>query len=142
MPYVIFRKYRHSSKTKKSVAAPSSDFKQKERVKLLVLMGKTLMKYQFFCFPLKRNHCTGNQFENNAQLLKNILLSYSPVTLISGILMFVLFISELNYYLTLEVHPELFVDTSRGQKLRINIDIVFPKMACGCKLLSYCITLF
>ncbi|KAK3747231.1 hypothetical protein RRG08_005867 [Elysia crispata] len=55
----------------------------------------------------------------------------AAVTLISGILMFVLFISELNYYLTLEVHPELFVDTSRGQKLRINIDIVFPKMACG-----------
>ncbi|GFO19068.1 endoplasmic reticulum-Golgi intermediate compartment protein 3 [Plakobranchus ocellatus] len=55
----------------------------------------------------------------------------AAVTLVSGILMFVLFISELNYYLTLEVHPELFVDTSRGQKLRINIDIVFPKMACS-----------
>ncbi|RUS73051.1 hypothetical protein EGW08_019189 [Elysia chlorotica] len=55
----------------------------------------------------------------------------AAVTLISGIFMFVLFVSELNYYLTLEVHPELFVDTSRGQKLRINIDIVFPKMACG-----------
>ncbi|CAG5125691.1 unnamed protein product, partial [Candidula unifasciata] len=54
----------------------------------------------------------------------------AAVTVVSSVLMFILFVSELNYYLTLEVHPELFVDTSRGQKLRINIDIVFPKMAC------------
>ncbi|CAL1544931.1 unnamed protein product [Lymnaea stagnalis] len=55
----------------------------------------------------------------------------ATVTIISGVLMFILFVSELNYYLTLEIQPELFVDTSRGQKLRINIDIVFPRMACG-----------
>ncbi|KAH9496622.1 Endoplasmic reticulum-Golgi intermediate compartment protein 3 [Bulinus truncatus] len=58
-------------------------------------------------------------------------LGGATVTLVSGALMLILFISELNYYLTYEVQPELFVDTSRGQKLRINIDIVFPNMACG-----------
>jgi hypothetical protein len=47
--------------------------------------------------------------------------------------MFVLFVSELNYYLTTEVHPELFVDISRGQKLKINIDITFPRVSCTCK---------
>ena len=50
--------------------------------------------------------------------------------------MFVLFISEFNYYLTKEITPELFVDTTRGQKLRINIDVTFPRMACGCKCVS------
>lgn len=47
--------------------------------------------------------------------------------------MVILFISELNYYLTKDVQPELFVDTTRGQKLRINIDIDFPKVPCACE---------
>ncbi|XP_059158258.1 endoplasmic reticulum-Golgi intermediate compartment protein 3-like [Physella acuta] len=55
----------------------------------------------------------------------------AALTIISGVLMFVLFMSELNFYLTLDVQQELFVDISRGQKIKINIDIVFPKMACG-----------
>ena len=46
--------------------------------------------------------------------------------------MFALFVSEFNYYLTKEVHPELFVDTSRGQKLQINIDVTFPHIGCSC----------
>ncbi|XP_029650596.1 endoplasmic reticulum-Golgi intermediate compartment protein 3 isoform X2 [Octopus sinensis] len=53
------------------------------------------------------------------------------VTLISSMLMFILFISELNYYLTKEVHPELFVDTSRGHKIPIHIDVTFPRLACS-----------
>lgn len=55
------------------------------------------------------------------------------VTLLSAVIMFTLFVSELNYYLTKEVHPELFVDTSRGQKLRINVDITFHHLPCACK---------
>lgn len=53
------------------------------------------------------------------------------VTLVSSIFMFILFVSELNYYLTKEVHPELFVDTSRGHKLLIHVDITFPRLACS-----------
>jgi len=47
--------------------------------------------------------------------------------------MFTLFVSELNYYLTKDVQQELFVDTSRGQKLKINIDITLMKVGCMCK---------
>ena len=55
----------------------------------------------------------------------------AAVTVISGILMFILFISELNYYMTVEIQPELFVDTSRGQKLRINVDTTLPRLPCA-----------
>ncbi|XP_014679210.1 PREDICTED: endoplasmic reticulum-Golgi intermediate compartment protein 3-like [Priapulus caudatus] len=55
----------------------------------------------------------------------------AAVTVISGILMVILFVSELNYYLTTEVHADLFVDTSRGQKLRINMDVTFPRVSCA-----------
>jgi hypothetical protein len=59
------------------------------------------------------------------------------VTIISGLLMTVLFLSELNYYLTPELREELLVDVSRGDKLRINVDILFPHISCPCIPLSH-----
>ncbi|KAL6432732.1 hypothetical protein ACFW04_006258 [Cataglyphis niger] len=42
----------------------------------------------------------------------------------------ILFMSEINYYLTPSMNEELFVDTSRGSKLRINVDIIVPTISC------------
>jgi len=42
-----------------------------------------------------------------------------------------LFISEFLYYLSLEVQPELFVDTKREEKLRINMDVIFHNLPCA-----------
>ncbi|WAR17777.1 ERGI3-like protein, partial [Mya arenaria] len=56
----------------------------------------------------------------------------AAITIVSGLLMFVLFLSELNYYLTKDVQPELFVDISRGQiKMKINLNVTFHKMPCA-----------
>lgn len=53
------------------------------------------------------------------------------VTILSTVIMLVLFISELADYLTPNLTEELFVDTSRSNKLRINLDLEFPKVACS-----------
>ncbi|RWS22273.1 endoplasmic reticulum-Golgi intermediate compartment protein 3-like protein [Leptotrombidium deliense] len=55
----------------------------------------------------------------------------ATVTVVSSIIIVLLFVSELNYYLTPEVNEELMVDVSRGDKLRINVDLVFPKISCS-----------
>ncbi|XP_034944453.1 endoplasmic reticulum-Golgi intermediate compartment protein 3 isoform X2 [Chelonus insularis] len=52
------------------------------------------------------------------------------VTIVSSIIMFSLFMSELKDYLTPSLDEELFVDTSRGSKLKINLDIIVPNIAC------------
>lgn len=48
--------------------------------------------------------------------------------------MILLFISELNTYLTPDVIEELFVDTTREPKLEINLNITVPAISCKCKL--------
>ena len=53
------------------------------------------------------------------------------VTILSILLAIVLFISELNYYLTPEISEELLVDVSRGSKLSIYFDVTFPRLPCN-----------
>ena len=38
-------------------------------------------------------------------------------------------------WVCVQVSPELFVDTSRNEKMRINLDITFQELPCACKLL-------
>jgi len=52
------------------------------------------------------------------------------VTIVVGVLMAFLMISELIRYRTVEVTSEVGVDTSFGSKLPINVDIVMPNLPC------------
>lgn len=69
------------------------------------------------------------------------------MTVVSAVIMFALFVSELNYYLTKDIQQELFVDTSRGHKLKINLDVTLMKVGCMCKHIKsfwvyYCTCIF
>ncbi|KAL2937263.1 Endoplasmic reticulum-Golgi intermediate compartment protein 3 [Bienertia sinuspersici] len=52
------------------------------------------------------------------------------VTLVSAIIMFLLFFFELKSYLHTITETTLVVDTSRGGTLRINFDVTFPEVPC------------
>lgn len=58
-------------------------------------------------------------------------LSGGLITIVSSIVMFLLFISELRLYLHAVTQTQLVVDTSRGETLRINFDITFPALPCS-----------
>jgi len=58
-------------------------------------------------------------------------LSGALVSIISGIFILWLFFSEVSLYLSTYVQPELFVDTTRGEKLQINMDIIFHRLPCA-----------
>jgi len=51
------------------------------------------------------------------------------VSIVSTVFILWLFFSEVAMYLTTGVQPELFVDTTRGERLRINMDIIFSQIA-------------
>src|SRR5271167_3218900 len=53
------------------------------------------------------------------------------VTIISTLTIFILFILQLQYYLTTDIEQVLFVDTSRHEKMNITIDIRFPILPCS-----------
>lgn len=53
------------------------------------------------------------------------------MTLVTVIIMGMLFMYELHDYLTPKLAEDLFVDTTRGSKLKINIDVVFPSIPCN-----------
>lgn len=53
------------------------------------------------------------------------------VTIISTVIIVILFILQLQYYLLTDVEQVLFVDTSREEKMNITIDIRFPILPCS-----------
>uniref|UniRef100_A0A5S6QZZ2 Endoplasmic reticulum-Golgi intermediate compartment protein 3 n=1 Tax=Trichuris muris TaxID=70415 RepID=A0A5S6QZZ2_TRIMR len=58
-------------------------------------------------------------------------LSGGAVTVVSAVLMALLFVSELRSYLSTEIVEELFVDTTVGDEhLKINFDVLFPALDC------------
>ncbi|KAL2254412.1 UNVERIFIED_CONTAM: Endoplasmic reticulum-Golgi intermediate compartment protein 3 [Sesamum indicum] len=52
------------------------------------------------------------------------------ITLVSSIVIALLFLSEFRLYLHTVTDTKLVVDTSRGGKLRINFDVTFPAIPC------------
>ncbi|XP_071525804.1 endoplasmic reticulum-Golgi intermediate compartment protein 3 [Panulirus ornatus] len=57
--------------------------------------------------------------------------SGAAVTIVAIIITALLFLSEFYDYLTPKIAEDLFVDTTRGSKLRINLDVVFPNIPCN-----------
>ncbi|CAB3231128.1 unnamed protein product [Arctia plantaginis] len=55
----------------------------------------------------------------------------AAITVSGGLIMILLFLSELYTYMSPNISEELFVDTSRGHKLRINLDVIVPKISCN-----------
>ncbi|GAA0140838.1 hypothetical protein LIER_02115 [Lithospermum erythrorhizon] len=58
-------------------------------------------------------------------------LSGGVITLVSSLVMLLLFFSELSLYFHTVKESTLLVDTSRGEKLHINFDITFPAIRCS-----------
>lgn len=58
-------------------------------------------------------------------------LSGAAISVVAGVFMLVLFMSEFSSYLALDTQHELVVDTSRGGHLRINMNITFRQMPCN-----------
>jgi endoplasmic reticulum-Golgi intermediate compartment protein 3 len=58
-------------------------------------------------------------------------LSGGVITIVAGVLMLSLFLSELTLYLRLDRTHELVVDTSRGEQIEIFLDVTFPRMPCA-----------
>lgn len=56
--------------------------------------------------------------------------SGATVTVITFIILSILFLSELSSYLHVEVVDHIFVDTTLNQKLHIGMNITFPQLRC------------
>ncbi|XP_022013047.1 endoplasmic reticulum-Golgi intermediate compartment protein 3 [Helianthus annuus] len=57
-------------------------------------------------------------------------ISGGVITIVSSVFMFLLFFAELRLYIQSVTETKLVVDTSRGERLRIHFDIVFPALPC------------
>ena len=51
--------------------------------------------------------------------------------MVSATIMLMLFASELRLFLTTKVAHELTVDSSRGERIQINLDVTFPALPCS-----------
>nr|CAD1833155.1 unnamed protein product [Ananas comosus var. bracteatus] len=58
-------------------------------------------------------------------------LSGGLITILSSVAIVFLFLSEIRLYLYSATETKLIVDTSRGERLRINFDVTFPALACS-----------
>lgn len=63
------------------------------------------------------------------------VLTQMAVSLVAIGIMTLLVITELRIYFTASIKPELYVDTSLGEQLQINIDVTFPTLPCVCAIL-------
>ena len=55
----------------------------------------------------------------------------AAISVACTLLVVVLFYTELQHFMTVDVVPELSVDTTFGEKLQINVDIVFHSLPCA-----------
>lgn len=60
-----------------------------------------------------------------------LLLGMCAVSVVAGIVMLILFLSEFRAYMSLNTHEHMVVDSSLNEKLQINLDISF--LAINCK---------
>ncbi|KAM6581199.1 uncharacterized protein LOC115725673 [Cannabis sativa] len=61
----------------------------------------------------------------------NRTFSGGIITIVSSLVMLILFFSEFSLFLHTVKETKLVVDTSRGETLRINFDVTFPVIACS-----------
>lgn len=54
----------------------------------------------------------------------------ATVSVVAGIIMAVLFLSELSAYMSLNTHEHMVVDSSLGEKLQVNLDVSFLAVNC------------
>lgn len=57
----------------------------------------------------------------------------AAVTVISSIIMIWLLVYEFYAYITPNITEDLFVDTTRSHKLKINLELYIPTISCNCK---------
>jgi hypothetical protein len=57
--------------------------------------------------------------------------SGAAVSLVSIFVILMLIFSELRAYLSTTALDQLYVDTTRGERIRINVNVTFPNMPCS-----------
>lgn len=59
----------------------------------------------------------------------------ATVTVISSVIMIWLLVHEFYAYIEPKIAEDLFVDTTRSHKLKINLDMYIPSISCDCEYL-------